>query len=120
MQNDKCSQNEDQDEVRDNKAPKKDIVITGDSMIKYMNGRGISRSNSFKIRSHPIGTTKDLIDIVRATAPPPKKMMVIHSGINDITNKVNTLQKIRKVINAIKENDVKDKTEIVLSSVRDN
>ena len=44
-------------------------------------------------------------------------MMVIHSGSNDITNKVDTLQKIRKVINAIKENDVNDEIEIVLSSV---
>ena len=44
-------------------------------------------------------------------------MMVIHSGTNDITNKVNTLQKIRKVINAIKENDVNQKIKIVLSSV---
>ena len=44
-------------------------------------------------------------------------MMVIHSGTNDIKNKVNTLQKIRKVINAIKENDVNDEIEIILSSV---
>ena len=43
-------------------------------------------------------------------------MLVIHSGTNDITNKVNTLQKIRKVINAIKD-DLNDKIEIVLSSV---
>ena len=44
-------------------------------------------------------------------------MMVIHSGTNDLTYKVNTLQKIRKVINAIKENDVNNEIEIVLSSV---
>ena len=44
-------------------------------------------------------------------------MMVIHYDTNDITNKVNTLQKIRKVINAIKENDANDEMEIVLSSV---
>ena len=43
-------------------------------------------------------------------------MVIIHSGTNDITNKVNTLQKIRKVINAIKD-DLNDKIEIVLSSV---
>ena len=41
-QNGKRSQNKDQDEVRDNKTPKKDIVIIGDSMIKFMNGRNIS------------------------------------------------------------------------------
>ena len=52
-QNDKHSQNEDKDEVRGNKTPKKDIVIIGDSMIKYMNGREISRYSSVKIRSHP-------------------------------------------------------------------
>ena len=45
------------------------------------------------------------------------KMVIIHSGTNDITNKVNTLQKIRKVINVIKENEVSDKIEIVLSSI---
>ena len=44
-QNDKRDQNKDQDEARDNKTPKKDIVITGGSMIKYVNGREISRSS---------------------------------------------------------------------------
>ena len=115
--NDKRSQSEDKDEVRGNKTPKKDIVIIGDSMIKYVNGREISRSSSVKIRSHPGATTEDLIDYVRPTARKNPKMMVIHSGTNDLTNKVNTLQNIRKVINAIKENDVNDEIEIVLSSV---
>ena len=115
-QNDKRSQIEDQDEVRDNKTPKKDIVIIGDSMIKYINDREISRSSSVNIRSHPGATTEDLIDYVRPITRKNPKMMVIHSGTNDITNKVNTLQKIRKVIHAIKENDVNDEIEIVLSS----
>ena len=43
-------------------------------------------------------------------------MMVIHSSTIDITSKVNTLQKIKKVINAIKENGVNGEIEIVLSS----
>ena len=43
--------------------------------------------------------------------------MVIHSCTNDFTYKVNTLEKIRKVINAIKENDVNNKIEIALSGV---
>ena len=68
-QNDKRSQNEDQDEVRDNKTIKNDIMIIGDSMIKCMNGREISRSSSVKIRSHPGATTKDLIDYVRPKKP---------------------------------------------------
>ena len=43
--------------------------------------------------------------------------MVIHSGTIDLKYKVNTLPTIRKVINAIKENDVNNEIEIVLSSV---
>ena len=61
-QNDKRRQIEDQDEVRDNKTPMEDIVIIGDSMIKYIDTREISRSSSVKIRSHPGATTEDPID----------------------------------------------------------
>ena len=57
-QNDKSSQNNDKNQVRDNTIPKKDIEIIGDSMIKYMNGREISRSSSVKIRNHPGATTQ--------------------------------------------------------------
>ena len=43
--------------------------------------------------------------------------MAIRSGSNDIANKVNILQKIRKVIKAVIENDVSDEIVIILSSV---
>ena len=75
-------------------------------MIKYVNGREISRSSSVKVRNHLGATTEDVIDYVRPTARKKPKMMVIHSGTNDLTYKVNTSQKIRKVINVIKEDDV--------------
>ena len=71
--NDKRSQSEDKDEVRGNETPKKDIVIIGDSMIKYVNGWEISRSSSVKIRSHPGATTKDLIDYVQPLARKNRK-----------------------------------------------
>ena len=114
-QNDQHSQNKDKNEVRE--TLKKDIIIIHDSMIEYMNGWGISRSSSVKIRSHPGATTEDIIDYIRPTAQKTPKMMVIRSGTNDITNKVNTLEKIRKVINAIKENEANYEIEVVLSSV---
>ena len=40
--------------------------------------------------------------------------MVVHLSTNDITNKVNTMQEIRIVINSIKGNDVNDEIEITL------
>ena len=58
--NDKRSQNEDKDEVRGNKTPKKDIVIIGDSMIKYMNGRVISDPVQVKLESIRVQQPKTL------------------------------------------------------------
>ena len=86
-------------------------------MIKHVNGREVSRDNSVKIRCHPGATTDDIIDYVRPTARKKPDMIIIHTGTNDIQNKVNTLQKVRKVITTIKEVDVKNEIQIAFSSV---
>ena len=65
-------------------------MIVGDSMIKHVN-----RDDSVKIRFHPGATTDDIIDYI--------DLIIIHTDTNDIQNKVNTLQKVRKVITTIKE-----------------
>ena len=44
-------------------------------------------------------------------------MVIIHTSTNDMPNKVNTLQKIKNVISAIKEDDSKGKRELAISSV---
>ena len=89
-----------------NSASKKEIIIVGDSMIKHVNGREVSRDNSVKIRCHPGATTDDIIDYVRPTARKKPDMIIIHTSTNDIQNEINTLQKVRKVITTIKEIDV--------------
>ena len=87
---------------------KKEIMIVGDSMIKNVNRREVSRDDPVKIRCHLGATTDDIIDYVRPTARKKSDMIIIHTGTNDIQNKVNTLQKVRKVITTIKEVDVKN------------
>ena len=71
-------------------------------MIKYVNGREVSRKNSVKVRSHPGGTADDLIDYVRPTIRNKPNLIIIHTGTNDIQNNLNTPQKTRKVISSIK------------------
>ena len=44
-------------------------------------------------------------------------MIIIHTGTNDIQNKVNTFQKVRKVITTIKEIDVNNEIQIAFSIV---
>ena len=44
-------------------------------------------------------------------------MIIIHTGTNEIQNKVNTLQKVRKGITTTKEIDVNNEIQITFSSV---
>ena len=96
---------------------KKEIMIVGDSMIKHVNGREVSRDDSVKTKCHPGATTDDIIDYVRPAARKKLDIIIIHTGTNDIQNKVNTLQKVRKVITTIKEIDVNNEVQIAFSSV---
>ena len=100
-----------------NSASKKEIMIVGDSMIKHVNWREVSRDDSVKIRCHSGATTDDIIDYVRPTARKKPDIIIIHTGINSIQNKVNTLQKVRKVITTIKEIGVNNEIQIACSSV---
>ena len=100
-----------------NATSKKEIIIVGDSMIKHVNGREVSRDNSVKIRCHPDATIDDILDYVRVTAHKKPDMIIIHTSTNDIQNKVNILQKVRKVITTIREIDVNNEIQIAFSSV---
>ena len=86
-------------------------------MIKHMNGREDCRDDSVKIRCHPGATTDDIIDYIRPTVRKRPDMIIIHTGTNDIQNKVNTFQKVRKVITTIKEIDVNNEIQIAFSIV---
>ena len=100
-----------------NSTSKKEIIIVGDSMIKHMNGREVCRDDSVKIRCHPGATTDNIIDYIRPTVRKKPDMIIIHTGTNDIQNKVNTFQKVRKVITTIKEIDVNNEIQIAFSIV---
>ena len=74
-------------------AVKKEVFVIGDSMIKYVNGREVSRNNSVKVRTHPGATTDDFIDYVRPTVRKKPNLIIIHTRTNDIHNNVNILHK---------------------------
>ena len=54
---------------------------------------------------------------VRPTARKKPDRIIIYSGINDIQNKVNTPQKVRKVITTIKGIDANNEVQIAFSGV---
>ena len=60
---------------------KKEVYITGDWMIKYVNGREVSRNNPVKVRSHPGATTDDFIDYVQPTVRKKSIMIILEQMI---------------------------------------
>ena len=69
------------------------VYILGDSMLKHINGRNVSDSMNVKVRSHPGATTEDLVDYVKPIARKKPKMLIIHTGTNDLPDDMNTIKR---------------------------
>ena len=97
-------------------SPRKTVTVIGDS-IKYLRSENLSSKNyEVKIVEHPGSTTKDLIDYVKPIVRKKTHFSVIHSGTNDLTNGVNTIKEIRKIVKCVRDLD-KDKVTFGFSSV---
>ena len=99
------------------KANKVSVIIVGDSTIKHVNDRDISHSHIVKVRPNPGASTHDLLDYVKTAMQKKPKVLVIHTGTNDIQQEINTMKMIKKLIKVIKEWDSEKETEIMLAAL---
>ena len=81
---------------------KNKIVVIGDSIIKNVNGRDVSRGDLVKTRLHPRTSTEDLIDHIKPTILKKIDIVVIHTGTDDLQNSCNIVEKVKKLLNAVK------------------
>ena len=77
---------------------KNSVIIVGDSIVKHLTGPGISKKNNIKIKTNPGATTKVIIDYIKPSIRKKLDLLLVHSGTNDLTNGINTMTKIRKVL----------------------
>ena len=104
------------DDKRDDKHEKKRVIIVGDSILNGINEKGLTKKNhTVKVRPHPGATTEDLVDHIKPVARRKPNMVILHIGSNDLTNGVNTQEKLLEVIDILRK-ESKD-TKIVVSSV---
>ena len=96
---------------------KKNIVVIGNSLIKNVNGRDVSRGDSVKIRPHPGATTEDLIDYIKPAIRKNPDIVVIHTDTNDLQNNCNIVKKAKKLVSAVKEVDKDNSIKITFSSI---
>ena len=82
-------------------------------MLKNITGSGISRDHTVKIRSHPGVTIIDMIDYIKPELHRKPDTIILHCWRNDITNNVNTVKKMKKLVKEIEENDSSTDTVIL-------
>ena len=67
--------------------------------------------------SHSGTTTEDLIDYAELSIRKKSDVIIAHTGTNDFTKRVNTIKKVKKVAESIKELERDESIKIGLSSI---
>ena len=83
--------------IKDRKDTKPLVIVAGDSIIKDLNGRMMSRKNNVKIHCFPGSTTEDMTDFVKKNP----SHFIFHVGTNDLS--CNSSDKIVDPINSLVE-----------------
>ena len=86
-------------------------------MVKHINGPGISKNDQVQVKTHPGATTDDIRDYIKPTIRQKSDIVIVHSGTNDLTKDVNTMNRVRKVVAAVKEIDTEGKIKLGFSGI---
>ena len=70
-----------------------------------------------QVKTHPGATTDDIIDYIKPTMRQKSDIVIVHSGTNDLTKDVNPINRVRKVVVAVKEIDTEGKIKFGFSGI---
>ena len=66
------------------------VVIVGDSIVKNIDPRGLSKKSKTLVKRYSGARCEDMLDFVKPIAQRRPKRIIIHSGTNDVrSNEVN-------------------------------
>ena len=77
------------------------------------------KKNHVKIKINPGAATEDIIDYVKPSIRKKPDFSLVHSETNDLTNGINTMTEIRKVVATVEEMDNERKIKLGFSSIID-
>ena len=86
-------------------------------MVKHITGPGTSKKDQVQVKADAGPTTNDIIDYIKPTIRQKPDIPIVHYGTNDLTKDANTISRVRKVVDAVKEIDTKAKINLVFSSI---
>ena len=82
----------------------KEVIVIGDSMLNNVNSRGLSKSKNVEVINFPRATSTDIVEnIDEIPENQQPKSLIIHVGTNDLTNDVNLLNNVKKIVNKTKK-----------------
>ena len=80
-----------------------------------INEHDLSKHQNVKIQKFPGGTTETILDKVETVVAEKPDCIIIHAGTNDITNGINSLNSVKKVVRKVKQTS--PNTKIAFSSL---
>ena len=67
---------------------------------------GISRDHTVKIKPHPGATSVEISDYIKLELRHQLDVIILHCGRNDISNEINTVNKLKKLLKEIEGYDI--------------
>ena len=97
---------------------KKRVTVTGDSIVKFVKFEKLSDENYItNTRTNPGCTTEDIADYIKPIIRRKPDIILVHTSTNDLTNSVNTMSKVRKIVKAVEEMDGNNEIKLGLSNI---
>ena len=93
----------------------KKFVVTGDSLLTGISERSSSRNHPVTIKNFPVEPPKKIQDEMENLVADKLDCIIIHAGAIDITNAINFLNSVKKMVKTVKKNF--SKTKFIFSSI---
>ena len=94
---------------------KKKVVVAGDSLLNGISEKGLSRDHQVTVKNLPGGTTKKVLEEIEDLVADTPDCIIIHAGTNDITNGMNSLNSVKKIVKDVKKSS--PNTKLVFFSI---
>ena len=79
------------------------MSVIGDSMLNNINARGLSKSKKVDVLNFPGATSSDIVNEIDEVLKAKPESLIIHIGTNDLTNNINLLTNVKKIVNKVKK-----------------
>ena len=82
---------------------KKKVFVAGDSLLNGISEKGLSRDHQVTVKNLPGGTTEKVLEEIEDLVADKPDCIIIHAGTNDITNGINSLNSVKKIVKDVKK-----------------